>query len=175
MGGEIGALGATGRLLRDQVIGEIESALYALGRCLRQGKLHEFLLAQARIDVDQAGLAILYVLHEEGASLRLTDLAERLRIDAPAVTRKAQHLERCGLVSRARDTEDGRACRLQLSSQGVAAISQFLAARRAWLSSVLEGWSESDQSDLARLLRQFTTEIHQHLGDLRLGGDIHGG
>ena len=39
------------------------------------------------------------------ASLRLTDLADRLRIDAPAVTRKAQRLERMGLVSRGRDPQ----------------------------------------------------------------------
>jgi hypothetical protein len=34
-------------------------------------------LRQAGIDIDQAGLAILYALHAENASLRVTDLAER--------------------------------------------------------------------------------------------------
>src|ERR1043165_3774381 len=81
---------------------------------LRQARLHDFVLRQAGVDIDQAGLAILYALHAEKASLRVTDLAERLGIDAPAVTRKAQRLERLGLVSRGRDADDARACRLGL-------------------------------------------------------------
>jgi hypothetical protein len=42
-----------------------------------QARLHDFVLRQAGIDIDQAGLAILYALHAENASLRVTDLPER--------------------------------------------------------------------------------------------------
>jgi DNA-binding MarR family transcriptional regulator len=114
----------------DEAIAGIESALHALARCLKQARLHEFLLKQAGVDVDQAGLAVLYALHAADSSLRLTDLADRLRIDAPAVTRKAQQLERMSLVSWARDPEDARAARLQLTASGRQLISQFLLARR---------------------------------------------
>src|ERR1017187_6918711 len=82
----------------DAAIGEIEPALHSLSRSLRQGRLHDFRRAEARVDGDRAGMALLYVLHVNGASLRLTDLADQLHIDAPAVTRKAQQLERAGLV-----------------------------------------------------------------------------
>lgn len=150
----------------DEAIGAIESALHSLGRCLKQVRLHEFLLAEARVDADQAGLAVLYVLHTGGTSLRLTDLAEQLRIDAPAVTRKAQQLERSGLVSRTRDTDDGRATRLQLTAAGRRTINRFLAARRAWLTNLLVGWPEAEQIELARLLHQFASEIHRQLGEL---------
>jgi DNA-binding MarR family transcriptional regulator len=150
----------------DEAIGEIESALHSLGRSLRQVRLHDFLLAQARVDIDQAGLAFLYVLHVEGTSLRLTDLAERLRIDAPAVTRKAQQLERSGQVSRARDAEDARATRLQLTAQGRRTINRFLGARRAWLTRLLAGWPVTEQTELARLLRQFNADVERHLENL---------
>ena len=152
--------------VHDEAIGEIESALHALARCLRQSRLHEFLLTQARVDADQAGLAILYVLHIEGSGLRVTDLAEQLRIDAPAVTRKAQQLERSGLVSRSRDTADARATRLQLTPQGRRTISRYLAARRKWLTSLLAGWPEPEQAEFARLLRQFTSDIQRQMGEL---------
>jgi DNA-binding MarR family transcriptional regulator len=144
----------------------IESALHALARCLKQSRLHEFLQAQARVDADQAGLAILYVLHLEGSGLRVTDLAEQLRIDAPAVTRKAQQLERSGLVSRSRDTADARATRLQLTAAGRRTIGRFLAARRKWLTSLLAGWPEPEQAEFARLLRQFTSDIQRQMGEL---------
>jgi DNA-binding MarR family transcriptional regulator len=151
-------------------IGEIESALHSLARSLKQGRLHEFLLTEARIEVDQAGLAVLYVLHLAKTSLRLTDLSEQLRIDAPAVTRKAQQLERSGLVSRTRDGEDARATRLQLTAQGRRAINRFLAARRAWLAQLLAAWPEAEQAELARLLCQFTSDVYQHLGELEIKG-----
>lgn len=152
--------------VHDEAIGEIESALHSLARCLKQSRLHEFLLAQARVDADQAGLAILYVLHIEGSGLRVTDLAEQLRIDAPAVTRKAQQLERSGLVSRSRDTADARATRLQLTAAGRRTINRFLAARRKWLTSLLAGWPEPEQAEFARLLRQFTSDIQRQMGEL---------
>jgi DNA-binding MarR family transcriptional regulator len=152
--------------VHDAAIGEIESALHSLSRSLRQVRLHDFLRAEARVDVDRAGMALLYVLHVNGASLRLTDLAEQLHIDAPAVTRKAQQLERSGLVGRTRDTADGRATRLQLTAAGGQTISRILAARRAWLTGLLSGWPESEQAGFARLLRQFTSDVDQHLGGL---------
>jgi DNA-binding MarR family transcriptional regulator len=152
--------------VHDEAIGEIESALHSLARSLKQSRLHEFLLAQARVDADQAGLAVLYVLHIEGSGLRVTGLAEQLRIDAPAVTRKAQQLERSGLVSRSRDTADARATRLQLTPQGRRTINRFLAARRKWLTSLLAGWPEAEQAEFARLLRQFTSDIQRQMGEL---------
>jgi DNA-binding MarR family transcriptional regulator len=82
------------------------------------------------------------------------------------VTRKAQQLERSGLVSRTADHQDGRATRLRLTAQGRRTINRFLAARRAWLTSLLSSWPEADQIGFARLLRQFTGDIHQHLGEL---------
>ena len=165
MGEKATAISAAGPGQGDAVSG-IESALHSLARCLKQSRLHEFLLAQARVDADQAGLAILYVLHLEGSGLRVTDLAEQLRIDAPAVTRKAQQLERSGLVSRSRDTADARATRLQLTAAGRRTISRFLAARRKWLASLLAGWPEPEQAEFARLLRQFTSDIQRQMGEL---------
>jgi hypothetical protein len=61
----------------------IESALHALARRLRQARLHEYISLLAGDDVDQPGLAVLYVLngeqelHGPEASLRITDAAAR--------------------------------------------------------------------------------------------------
>ena len=111
-------------------------------------------------------MALLYVLYVEETSLRVTDLAEQLRIAAPAVTRKAQQLERAGLVSRARDPEDARATRLQLTAQGRRTINRILAARRAWLTTVLSSWSKAEQSELARLLGLLAESVDRQLKEL---------
>jgi DNA-binding MarR family transcriptional regulator len=147
-------------------IAEIETALYSLGRGLMKGRLHDYLARQAGVEIDQAGLAVLYVLNEEKNSLRVTDVAARLAIDAPAVTRKAQQLERLGLVTRARDADDARASRLRLSPEGRRVFKRFLLARHRWLTAMLAGWPEAERCEFARLIGRFTDEIHCHLDEL---------
>ena len=149
----------------DETIAAIETALHSLARRLKQARLHEYLTRRAGDGVDQAGLAVLYVLQgEEG--MRITDVAARLGIDAPAVTRKAQQLERACLVSRSRDVADARASRLQLTEEGCEVIRRFLLARHEWLSALLSDWSADERRDFARLIGRLSDSINQHLRDL---------
>jgi DNA-binding MarR family transcriptional regulator len=146
----------------------IETALHSLARRLMKGRLHDYLARQAGVDIDQAGLAVLYVLNEEKTSLRVTDVAGRLAIDAPAVTRKAQQLERLGLVSRAKDADDARASRLQLTPEGRRVFKKFLLARHQWLTGMLADWPEAERCEFARLIGRFSDEVDCHLGQLNL-------
>ena len=147
----------------DEVV-VIERALHALARRLTQGRLHEHLARQAGVDLDQAGLAVLYVLWEPGISLRVTELAARLGIDTPAVTRKAQQLERQGLVSRGRDESDARASLICLTPLGQRALRCFLDARHQWFAAVLAGWPDEDRREFARLLSCFAEGIQRPPG-----------
>jgi DNA-binding MarR family transcriptional regulator len=156
----------------DTTIATIESALHLLARRLKQARLHDYIARQAGDGADQAGLAILYVLHSEYAlrgeqtSLRITDVAARLCIDAPAVTRKAQQLERVGLVSRARDADDARAWRLRLTPEGHRLLTQFLLARHQWLGTLLADWPPGDCREFARLITRFADDVSRHLAEL---------
>jgi DNA-binding MarR family transcriptional regulator len=150
----------------DAAIGEIESVLHCLFRSLKQTKLHEYLLAKAGVDLDRAGMALLYVLYTEGTCLRVTDLAEQLQIEAPAVTRKVQQLEQSGLVSRTPDPNDGRATLLQLTARGRRTINRILAVRRDWLTTLLADWPEASRAECARLLCLLTNNINQYLREL---------
>lgn len=149
-------------------IAAIETALHSLARRLMKGRLHDHLARQAGVEIDQAGLAVLYVLNEEKNSLRVTDVAGRLAIDTPAVTRKAQQLERLGLVSRARDADDARASRLRLTPEGRRVFRRFLFARHQLLTSMLADWPEAERCEFARLIGRFSDEIHCHLDELNL-------
>ena len=156
----------------DATIAAIESALHSLARRLKQARLHDYLARQAGDDADQAGLAMLYVLRGECApgaeqgSLRITDVAARLSVDAPAVTRKAQQLERLGLVSRARDADDARAWRLRLTPEGQRVLTQFLLARHQWLAALLADWPSGECREFARLLTRFAGDVDQHSAEL---------
>jgi len=150
------------RTAEHQVTEEIGSSLLAVARVMNQVRVHEALCKQAGVDLDRGGTALLYKLYVEGENVRLTDLAERLGIDSPAVTRKVQQLERRDLLSRSPDPQDARASRLRLTAGGRAAIECLLGARQAWLASLLEGWPEDDRRELARLLALFAQTMTQH-------------
>ena len=150
----------------DVCIASIESALHALARRLKQARLHDHFTRQAGVDIDQAGLAVLYVLHGEKAGLRVTKVAARLGIDAPAVTRKVQRLERLELVGRVADADDARASRLLLTAEGRRVLRRFLLARHRWLTTMLADWPAADRTEFARLIGRFTYDIHRHLDDL---------
>jgi DNA-binding MarR family transcriptional regulator len=150
----------------DETIAVIESALYSLARRLRQAQLKDYISRQAGDDLDQAGIAVLYMLHGENDGLRVTDLAARLAIDPPAVTRKAQKLERLGLVSRARDADDARASLLRLTPEGREMLKRFLLARHQWLTTLLADWPPAECREFARLISRFADDIDQHLAEL---------
>lgn len=150
----------------DATIAAIESALHSLARRLKQARLHDYICRQAGDGVDQAGLAVLYVLHGAEDSQRITDVAAQLGIDAPAVTRKAQQLERLGLVSRTRDADDARATQLRLTPEGRRVLTQFLLARHRWLATLLADWPAGDRSEFARLICRFADDINGHPREL---------
>jgi DNA-binding MarR family transcriptional regulator len=152
----------------DTTTGEIDRSLLSVARVMNQVRVHAKLRAAARVDIDRAGGAVLYKLMVEGESLRLCDLAERLGIDSPAVTRKVQQLEHLGLVDRSPDPVDGRASRLHLSDEGRQTIERLLGARREWLEEQLSEWPAADRREFARLLQLFAHTIEQD-GEVRHG------
>jgi DNA-binding MarR family transcriptional regulator len=152
----------------DATTGEIDGALLSVARVMNQVRVHTKLRAEAGVDVDRAGAAVLYKLLIEGESPRLCDLAERLGIDSPAVTRKVQQLEHLGLVVRSPDPLDGRASRLLLTDQGRRSIERLLDARRVWIEDMLSEWPTADRKEFARLLQLFATTIEED-GEVRHG------
>jgi DNA-binding MarR family transcriptional regulator len=151
----------TPRTTEDTTTGEIDRALLSVARVMNQVRVHAKLRAEAGVDIDRAGAAVLYKLLVEGDSLRLCDLAERLGIDSPAVTRKVQQLEHLGLVVRSPDPVDGRASRLLLTRDGKKSIERLLEARRMWLEELLSEWPTADRREFSRLLALFATTIEE--------------
>jgi DNA-binding MarR family transcriptional regulator len=147
------------RTTGDTTTGEIDGALLSVARVMNQVRVHSQLKAKAGVDIDRAGAAVLYKLLVEGESPRLSDLAERLGIDSPAVTRKVQQLEHLGLVVRSPDPVDGRASRLLLTRDGRRTIERLLEARRVWLEELLSEWPTPDRKEFARLLQLFAATI----------------
>ena len=89
-----------------------------------EGVLHAFTRIGRRLKskqpgdtIDHSAHLVLFVLRCNGA-LRLSDLANRMEIDASTASRHVRALEQAGLIRRSVDPDDGRAFRVELTEQG---------------------------------------------------------
>ena len=151
------------RLGVDFAIDSIDDALLAVVRVLSQGRVHEQILRDARVDITRADSALLYTLHTTGDCVRLGDLADRLGVDAPTVTRRVQQLEGRGLLRRSSDPDDRRAQRVHLTANGKRTIERLMVARRCWLERLLEPWSAADRQQFGRGLAEFAAAINTYV------------
>jgi len=137
--------------------------MQAFSRLVAQGRILEVVLKRARIDLTRADVSLLYGLLGAGDGIRLGNLADRLVVDAPTVTRRVQQLEARHLVRRAPDPADKRAQFVELTPAGARIIERATAAFRRWLEGVLADWSGPERHQLAHLLQRFTTDIYADL------------
>ena len=145
------------------LVDEFEDALQTVARAITNARLHERLLRSAGVRIDRAGATLLAKLMAGGDSLRITDLAELLGVDAPTVTRKVQQLEREEMIVRRIDPKDRRAVRVCLTPSGRQTIDRIRRAKRAWLENMLNVWSDEDLAMLAALLSRFADGLEQDL------------
>jgi DNA-binding MarR family transcriptional regulator len=134
----------------------VTASLQVLARAFNQARTHEQLLQDAGVRLDRAGSALLYKLHvHTDGSFRVSELAERLGIDAPAVTRKVQQLERLGFVARDADPEDKRATRIRLTSLGEETLQLVLAAHKRRLARLFADWTAEELRSFASSMSRF--------------------
>ncbi|TDC32960.1 MarR family transcriptional regulator [Micromonospora sp. 15K316] len=88
-------------------------------------------------------------------SVRLTDLAGRLRIGKGTLSRQIRALEELGLVRRTPDPTDRRASQLSLTEEGQRRFDAARAARMDHIRRVLDSWPAQDVAEFARLLDKF--------------------
>src|SRR6266704_3226193 len=103
-------------------VAELDRALtriaYLLTRNRRNG------LTAAGVPLDRAAVTVLLELADSGA-MRPGELAARLEVEAPHVTRQVQRLEKAGYAARGADPEDRRAQLIQLTPSGAAAAGRI--------------------------------------------------
>ena len=79
-----------------------------------------------------------------------SELADVERVKRPTATRIAAALERDGLIFRAADPADGRACLLSASPEGRALMKRVRSRKNAYLSRRIRKLGDSDVEALER-------------------------
>ena len=115
------------------------------------------LLARVGLHVGQE-MVLLELWKEDG--LKGSELADRLGVEPPTITRMIRRMESCGFVERRPDPADARSFRVHLTEKG-----------RALEEPVARVWEEAEKKTLQGIspeetlvLRQLLARIRKNLG-----------
>jgi DNA-binding MarR family transcriptional regulator len=91
--------------------------------------------------------------------LTQAELARRLRLDRSVVSRLAEVLHTRGWLRRERHPQDQRAVQLVLTDRGRAAADRLAGARRARLTTLLDGVPDDERENVLRALEVLTDSL----------------
>ncbi|MEC3975665.1 MarR family winged helix-turn-helix transcriptional regulator [Amycolatopsis sp. H20-H5] len=111
--------------------------------------------------IERAAYAILFCLIHEGPQ-RTSKLAEFLHSEISTISRQSSSLVQHGLVERQADPEDGRACLLAPTAEGLRVFEENRKQRNQWLVEVLADWTEEDRETLNVLFGRLNSGIEQN-------------
>ncbi|MFD0648404.1 MarR family transcriptional regulator [Streptomyces malaysiensis subsp. malaysiensis] len=92
--------------------------LTQLSGAVNRGRLTERAMEAAGVAVDRPAMSVLVSLHVAGGPLRVGEIAARMQVVGPHVTRQVNELARRGLVRRVTDPDDQRARLIEPTAEG---------------------------------------------------------
>ncbi|WP_158879401.1 MarR family winged helix-turn-helix transcriptional regulator [Amycolatopsis anabasis] len=115
--------------------------------------------------IERSAYAILFCLIYDGPQ-RTSRLAESLHAEISTISRQSSTLVQHGLVERQADPEDGRACLLAPTAEGLRVFEENRKQRNQWLAEVLADWPEEDRQTLNALFARLNAGIEAHAPQL---------
>jgi DNA-binding MarR family transcriptional regulator len=137
--------------------------LTQLSHVLNRSGLIERAMERVGLGLDKPAMSVLVTLKMADRPLRIGEIAERMQVVGPHVTRQMNELERRGLARRATDPDDQRARLIELTPEGAAAAERYLGTILGWYTDVLAGWPARDRQDFGRLLGRFVDDLTARL------------
>ena len=116
---------------------------------------------KSRLPQGQVEPAMMFVLHQVQAngSLRVSELAGCMGLDASTASRHVRHLEDGGYLARTGDPGDRRASRIRLTPKGRAALARAMRVRAAVVDRAIDDWPAGDRAALTTLLTRLADSL----------------
>ena len=112
----------------------------------------DFLQAVEDLDLSLSQIKATQLLATELDEPSVKELADRLGLSLPAVSRAVDGLVRRGLVTRTEDSEDRRCKRVAATPEGRDVMHRLMELRLAGLDRFVDSLSARERADLARAL-----------------------
>ena len=119
------------------------------------------LLAEHGLHVGQE-MVLAELWQDDG--LRVGELAARLGVEPPTVTKMLRRLERCGLVERRQDPSDARSLRVYLTDEGRALEEPVLRCWEKVEEITLAGLNEAERRSFRNLLIRVRMNLDSEFG-----------
>ncbi|MEU1210406.1 MarR family transcriptional regulator [Nocardia sp. NPDC005825] len=148
---------------------ELERALARVAYLLTRVRRHDKAMVQCGLTMDRASVPLLRLLADAPEPMRLGELAARLDVEAPHVSRQIQRLEKAGYVERVQDPDDRRAQRVGPTASGRRAVEAVREVMRGWMAEALADWTPEDLEAVAVLNHRMVDAFLDHaeaIGDL---------
>jgi DNA-binding MarR family transcriptional regulator len=116
---------------------------------------------KARLPQGHIDPAMMFVLHQiqVNGSLRVSELAGCMGLDASTASRHVRNLEDGGYLARTGDPGDRRASRVRLTPKGRGALSRALRARAAVVDRAIADWPDQERAALASLMTRLADSL----------------
>jgi DNA-binding MarR family transcriptional regulator len=138
-------------------VAELDRALARISYLLTRARRNDLITSASGVPLDRAAVVVLLELADAGA-MRPGELAARLEVEAPHITRQVQRLARAGYAERAPDPDDRRAQLIRLTPSGRAAARRIRDTGRKSMAAALAHWPPGE-------LHQLTTLFHRLVDD----------
>lgn len=140
--------------------------LAQLSNAMTRGRLAERAAEAAGLALDRPALGVLLSVDAADRPLRIGEIAERMQVVGPHVTRQVQALERRGLVRRVGDPLDRRASLIEPTEEGRRAANAYKASMIGWFTDAIAHWPDHDRDELGRLLAKLADDVIARLAHL---------
>ena len=144
----------------DNDIEILENAVRLFAQTIKRPQRWAAVTAQAKVDMDRPSAVMLQTLVLcQPDSCHVQELADRLGIEPPSVTRKTQELERAGYLRRVPNPQDRRAVDLRITPEGRKVAERLWEAQRGIIAEALSGWDPEDRRRFVRLFERFSDDL----------------
>jgi DNA-binding MarR family transcriptional regulator len=126
--------------------------------------MHDFMAYTRTNSISMPQINVLMWLYYHKCC-EVMQLEEVMQVSRPAASQMVERMVQQGLVNRTESPTDRRSRLVTLSDRGIAFIEEAIAARRRWLSNLVETFSPEQKNTVAlalKLLSEHAIEMDQN-------------
>ncbi|MGW2255755.1 MarR family winged helix-turn-helix transcriptional regulator [Kitasatospora sp. NPDC001660] len=139
---------------------------------LNRGQLYERATEAAEVTLDRPAMTILVTLDTAERPLRVGEIATRMQVVGPHVTRQLNNLEKRGIIKRVPDPDDQRARLIALTPPGQHLVDRYAAVINGWFAAALTEWPAQDREEFVRLLGRMIDDLTTQLDTVVDGSTV---
>jgi DNA-binding MarR family transcriptional regulator len=138
----------------------LKTALVDVYRILNSSRVRDTTTRRSAVNVSAVAGGVLRHVLDEGP-IRPVDLAQRVRLRPPALSRHLKNLEAEGCIERVPSPGDGRGALVRVTRRGRSAIERLEQTEDQIMNEQLRDWKPQEMDQLLTLLDRLITDLRK--------------